>query len=95
MYVGSYEFTGDPDTLIQAYGRLMAGFPPGASDLHMCVRGDAGISVLDACPSRAVFDEFSRSPEFTAAIAEAGLPVPEIRGWGEVHAAHLRADVAP
>ncbi len=46
-----------------------------------------GISVYDACPSRAVFLEFSGGRIFADACAAAGLPVPTVRPLGDVYAA--------
>src|SRR5204863_376507 len=51
---------------------------------------DDGILVLDACPSRAVFEQFSQSPQFRDAVATAGLPSPRVDLVGEVHAARGR-----
>jgi len=42
-----------------------------------------GISVYDACPSREVFEEFSR--DFPAAVVAVGLPAPRIVPLGDVH----------
>ena len=68
MYLGSYEFDGDPAVLMPAYERLMERFPTGAMELHVCIRRADGITVLDACPSREVFDGFSASTVFCAAF---------------------------
>ena len=61
----------------------------------MCVARDDGITVFDACPSRAVFTEFSQSPDFLLAVTGAGLPVPRVERLGDVHAAVLRNPVTP
>lgn len=91
MFLGSYRFEGDPTQLVPAYGRLMAEFPPEALLLHVCVVDDGGITVLDACPSQAVFTDFSAGAEFRDAIANAGLPEPVVTPLGDVHRAELRA----
>lgn len=85
MYLSAYHFDGDPETLLDAHDRLAVQFPLDAFDLHLVVRGERGIVVLDACPSRAVFESFSTSPEFRAAVAAAGLPAPRIEPFGDVH----------
>jgi hypothetical protein len=87
MFIGSYEFSGDPEVLLAAYDRLMAAMPPDAIDLHVCVAGDDGITVLDACPSQEVFVAFSGSAEFAAAVQQAGLPTPVVTPLGDVHRA--------
>jgi hypothetical protein len=92
MFLGSFEFTGDPDTLVPAYDKLVAAYPD-AVDLHACVVGDHGIVVLDACPSREAFDGFTASAEFLTAVADAGLPQPVVTALGEVHRARLRQAV--
>ncbi len=91
MYLGAYRFTGDPDALLAGYDRLMAAMADqGASLLlHACVADGEGITVLDACPSREVFEGFSASAEFAGALAAAGLPSPVVDQLGEVHAARL------
>ena len=93
MFLGAYHFDGDPAVLLDAYRRLMEGFPPEATDLHVCVERADGITVLDACPSHDVFAGFSTSPEFRSALAAAGLPDPRVEELGDVRAARLRAGV--
>jgi hypothetical protein len=78
VHLGIYEFTGDPDRLIEGYERMMASMPPGNTAWHLCARRPDGIVVYDTCPSEEVFRSFSTSPGFTAAIAAAGLPQPVI-----------------
>jgi hypothetical protein len=84
MFLSAYHFDGDPAVLVPAYETLMSGFPPGAAELHVCVLTETGLSVYDACPSREVFEEFSRGG-FQTAVAAAGLPVPRIVPLGDVH----------
>jgi hypothetical protein len=91
MFLGAYHFDGDPADLLAAYRRLMAGFPPDSSDLHVCVEHVDGITVFDACPSSEVFAAFSTGLEFRTAIDNAGLPAPRIEPLGEVRTARLRA----
>jgi len=93
MFLGAYTFDGDPAELVPAYDRLLASFPAGALPLHVCVTRDDGITVFDACPSRAVFAAFSTGPEFAGAIAAAGLPSPRVEQLGDVHAARVGHEV--
>ena len=90
MFLGAYHFDGDPAVLLAAYRRLMAGFPPSTSDLHVSIERGDGITIFDACPSQAVFSAFSTSPEFGAALHAAGLPAPRVEPLGEVRTARLR-----
>lgn len=85
MFLSAYHFEGDPAVLTPAYEVLRGGFPPEALQLHVCVVAGGGITVYDACPSREVFEEFSRSAEFAAAVRTAGLPPARIEPLGEVH----------
>ena len=91
MFLGAYHFDGDPGPLLDSYRRLMRGFPPATSDLHVCVERSGGITVYDACPSRAVFAAFSNSPDFAGVLQAAGLPAPRVEQLGEVRSARLRA----
>lgn len=93
MYLGRYDFDGDPAALLPAYERLMAGFPPDAIHLHLCLVTTRGLTVLDACPSPEVFAEFSTSDGFARAVRAAGLPAPAVTPLGEVHRAHVDAGV--
>jgi len=87
MYLGAYHFDGEPGDLLRGYARLMEGRPSDTIDLHVCVVRVGGITVYDACPSRAVFEEFSESAGFRAAVAAAGLPALRVEPVGEVHSA--------
>jgi hypothetical protein len=93
MFIGSYDIDGDPKALLAAYDRLVAGIPPEAVDLHMCVTHAHGITVYDACPSQSDFQAFSASAEFAAALAGAGLPAPRVTELGEVYRARIREAV--
>lgn len=94
MFLSTYDFDGDPAELLPAYDRFMAAsYPPGALLLHVCVVRDDGITVLDACPSRQVFEDFAASAEFADAVTRAGLPHPRVTPRGEVHSACLREAV--
>jgi hypothetical protein len=84
MFLSAYHFDGDPAVLIPAYEALMSGFPPDAVELHACVVTERGITIYDGCPSREVFEEFSRGG-FQSAVVAAGLPDPRIEPLGEVH----------
>lgn len=95
MFLSAYHFDGDGPALLAAYERLMARMPADAIDLHVCVLREGGVTLFDACPSRAAFEEFSQGGEFRAALAAAGLPAPRIEPLGEVHRAVRREGVHP
>jgi len=91
MYLGVYEIDGDPDELLAAYDRLMAGMPEGQVEFHACaVRGD-GITIYDACPTKEAFERFSSGTEFRAAAEAAGLPWPSRIVGLPLHAVRARA----
>jgi hypothetical protein len=92
MFLGSYAFEGDPAKLLPAYERMLAQLPEADIGLHVCVVREHGLLVLDSCPSRAVFDAFTASAGFAAAVADAGLPHPRVVHLGEVHHAQLRQE---
>ena len=56
---------------------------------------DGGLTVFDACPTKAIYEEFTKSETFLGAIAEAGLPAPRVSGLGDVQVAHVRQEVRP
>jgi hypothetical protein len=93
MFLSAYHLDGPTDELLPAYRRLQATFPPEILELHVCIVREGGISIYDACPSRADFEEFHRSPEFLTAVAEVGLPAPRVEPLGEVQNAYLRETV--
>jgi hypothetical protein len=93
LYLGAVHFDGDPGELLPAYHRLLERFGIDTLDVHLCIARDDGLTVFDACPTKAVHQEFTASDMFRQAIAEAGLPAPRIEGLGDVRIAHLRHEV--
>lgn len=87
MFLGRYDFEGDPATLLAAYDRFMDQFPDENISFHTCVAHETGISIIDTCPSREVFDGFSASPELFTLMEAAGLPRPTPVPIGDVHVA--------
>jgi hypothetical protein len=88
MYLGIYDFDGDPEDLAARYDHLIAQFPPDAVTLNACVRRPDGITVIDTCPSESDFRGFAASAEFAAGLASVGLGTPRVTPLGEVHALH-------
>ena len=95
IYLGAVRFDGDPGELLPAYHRLLERFPIDALDVHLCVSRDDGLTVFDACPTKAVYEDFTGSESFRSALAAAGLPAPRIAGLGYIQVAHLRDEVRP
>jgi hypothetical protein len=87
MFLGRYDFAGDPADLRAAYDVFMGGVPADSVPFHCCVETPGGLSVLDCCPSREVFEAFSTSEDVLGAMRAAGLPTPVVTQVGEVHVA--------
>ena len=88
MYLGTYDFDGDPDDLTARYEQLLAQLPPDMVMVNLCVRRPDGITVVDTCPTEADFHAFAASPEFAAGLASVGLGTPRVHALGAVHALH-------
>ena len=95
MYLGAAYFDGDPGELLPAYQRMLEKFGLEALDVHLCIIRDGGLTVFDACPSKEIYEEFTKSETFLGAIAAAGLPEPRVSGLGDVQIAHVRQTVRP
>ena len=95
MFLSAYHFDGDPVALAAEHDRLYKRFPPESLDLHVCVLHEGGITVFDACPSAEAFASFSQSAEFRQALANAGLPPPQLEPLGEVHDVRMLDRVTP
>ena len=95
LYLGAMQFDGDPSTLLPAYHRMLEGFGIENLDVHLCIVREDGLTVFDACPTKADYEQFSGSEMFRDAVAAAGLPAPRIEGLGDVRVAHLSKEVRP
>jgi hypothetical protein len=93
MILSTYEFEGDPETLMDCHHRMMEMYPPSGLDLHIAVTHERGLTVFDSCPDLPTQEAFVASPEFRSAIAQVGLPTPTIEVLGEVHFAHFNQSV--
>jgi hypothetical protein len=87
MFLGRYDFAGDPDALLVAYDRFMKQVPDANISFHICVRNGDGISLIDSCPSQEDFEGFSSSPELFGLMTNAGLPLPTVSPIGDVYVA--------
>jgi hypothetical protein len=87
MFLGIYRFNGSKEELLPAYEKLVQMMPNENLHLQVCIADETGMSIYDTCPTREIFEAFSSSPDLQAALQSAGLPQPEIRQIGEIHAA--------
>jgi hypothetical protein len=76
MHASIWRFRGDPEELLRGYDAMVAEVPAESMRLHLCLRSDDGIVILDTCPSRETFVSFSDGP-FRALRERHGLPEPE------------------
>jgi hypothetical protein len=95
MYLGAVHFDGDPGQLLPAYLQMLEKFGLEALDVHLCITRDGGLTVFDACPTKEIYEEFTRSETFLGAITAAGLPAPRVSGLGDIQVAHVRQEIRP
>ncbi|HEY3612610.1 MAG TPA: hypothetical protein VGK92_02845 [Gaiellales bacterium] len=88
MYASLWRFGGDPDDLLARYDALISEIGAAGMELHVCLRADDGILMLDACPSEAAFDALVASEAFRALRERHGLPEPDRVDGFAVHAVY-------
>jgi hypothetical protein len=83
MYASIWKFEGDPDALVTAYEAFAAELPE--PTLQLALRAPDGLVVVDTCPTRDAFVDFTSDPAVHARLAHHGLGFPaELDGY-EVH----------
>jgi hypothetical protein len=86
MHASICTFPGDPDDLLARYDAMLAEVPAANMRLHLCLRADDGIVIVDTCPSQEVFAAFfAPGGPFRSLLARHGLPEPRI----EDHPVHV------
>jgi hypothetical protein len=76
MHASVWRFFGDPDDLLERYDRLVAMVPQSSMHLHLCLKEEDGIVLIDTCPSKEAFDAFFA--DFGSALTHVGLPEPVV-----------------
>jgi hypothetical protein len=89
MHASIWTFVGDPDELARRYDAMVAEIPAAGMRLHLCLRTEEGIVLVDTCPSREAFEAFAGGEAFRALRARHGLPEPERVTDHPVHAAFV------
>jgi len=94
MRASIWKFTGDPDDLLAAYDAMLAELPTANMRLHLCLRAPDGVVMIDTCPDRETFEQFSRGDGFRALRERHGLPAPTQLDDYAVHVAITDGHVA-
>ena len=76
MHASLWRFRGDPDELLRRYEALLTDIPAENMRLHLCLKADDGIIIVDTCPSRDAFEGFVAGT-MRELSGRHGLPEPE------------------
>jgi hypothetical protein len=76
MHASIWKIQGDPADLPDRYDALLAEMPTANMRLHLCLQAADGIVIVDTCPSRQAFQEFTGSEMFRGMLERHGLPYP-------------------
>jgi len=58
MHASIWKFSGDPDALLERYDAMLAEIGAGNLRLHICLRAEDGIVLVDTCPSKEAYEAF-------------------------------------
>jgi hypothetical protein len=75
VHASIWKFAGDPDDLLRRYDAMLAEIPAASMRLHLCLRANDGIIIVDTCPNRETYEAFAAGP-FSALRQRHGLPDP-------------------
>lgn len=89
MHASIWTFAGDPDELLRRYDAMVAEIPRESMRLHLCLRADDGVLLVDTCPDKDTFEAFAASEGFRELRARHGLPEPRRLEDFPVHAAFV------
>jgi hypothetical protein len=76
VHASVWRFRGDPDELLRSYEAMLEDIPVNNMKLHLCLRAEDGILIVDTCPSREIFEEFA-SGTMRELSSLHGLPAPD------------------
>jgi hypothetical protein len=88
VHASIWKFAGDPDDLLARYDAMIAEIGAGGLRLHVCLRAEDGILMLDASPDREAFEALAASAGFRELRERHGLPGPERVDDYPVHLAY-------
>jgi hypothetical protein len=89
MHASIWRFSGDPEELLAGYEAMLTEIPAANMRLHLCLREDDGIVLVDTCPSKEVFDGFFAGEGFRTLRERHGLPDPILVEDFPVHLAFV------
>jgi hypothetical protein len=89
MHASIWKFSGDPADLLPRYDAMLEQIPNANMRLHLCLRSNDGIVLVDTCPDRKTFELFASGEDFRALRRSHGLPEPERVEDFQVHAAFV------
>jgi hypothetical protein len=82
MHASIWRFSGDPDALAEAYESFTAELPEDVMRLHLALRAPDGLVIVDTCPTRQDFVDFTSDPGVHAKLHAHGLGLPhELDGY--------------
>jgi hypothetical protein len=87
VHASIWKFTGDPDELLDRYDAMVAEIPAQNMWLHLCVRAEDGIALVDTCPSKEISRCFFVGAGFGELRERHDLPEPAPFEDLPVHAA--------
>ena len=88
MHASIWKFSGDPDVLLERYDAMLAELGAGNLRLHLCLRADDGILMVDAAPSKAAFEALAGGDAFRELRERHRLPEPVAVDDYAVHLAY-------
>jgi hypothetical protein len=89
VHASIWRFRGEPDDLLSRYDAMLAEIPAANMRLHLCLRGEDGIVLVDTCPSKQIFDEFFAGEGSRSLRERHGLPEPDVLEDFPVHVAFV------
>jgi hypothetical protein len=88
VHASIWKFSGDPAALLRSYDAMLAEIGAGNLRLHICLRADDGIVLIDTCPSKQAYEAFAHGDAFRALRERHGLPEPAELDDYAVHLAY-------
>ena len=88
MHASIWKFSGDPGALLERYDAMLAEIGAGNLRLHICLRADDGIVLVDTCPSKEAYESFAHGDAFRELRERHGLPEPSQLDDYAVHLAY-------